>query len=59
MLHIRRVLSCIWDDDGQDLVEYGLLVSFLAIAGYATFSSLGQDICSLWSSIATKLASTN
>jgi Flp pilus assembly pilin Flp len=40
-------------DDGQDLLEYGLLMVLIAIAALAAVSSLGQTIQNVfWSSIA-------
>ena len=41
------------NDDGQDLLEYGLLAVLIAIAAMAAVTSLGQQINSvLWQTIA-------
>jgi pilus assembly protein Flp/PilA len=41
------------DEDGQDLVEYGLLVALIAIIAIAAVSSVGQTINNVfWQSIA-------
>ncbi len=40
-------------DDGQDLLEYGLLMVVIAIAALAAVASLGQTINTVfWSAIA-------
>jgi len=37
------------DEGGQDLVEYALLLSLLAIAGVATLGTLGGSVNSVFS----------
>ena len=40
-------------EDGQDLIEYGLLMALIAIAAVAAVSNLGQTINAvLWQTIA-------
>jgi Flp pilus assembly pilin Flp len=34
----------IWDEDGQDLIEYALLTAFIAIAGILGFQAIGVAI---------------
>jgi len=36
------------DEAGQDLVEYALLLSVLAIAGIATASTLATTVSGVW-----------
>ena len=41
------------DDDGQDLLEYGLLASLIAIVAMTAVTSVGNTILSVfWSAIA-------
>ena len=54
---MNRVLGAIGRfvvrDDGQDLLEYGLLMVLIAIAALAAVNGLGQTIQNVfWSSIA-------
>ena len=42
----RRFLQ---DQEGQDLVEYSLLLAFVCLAGAATFIAMGTTIGSIWS----------
>lgn len=46
-------------DEGQDLVEYSLLLAFVAVASVATVIGLSDDISALWTAIANRLASTD
>ena len=43
-------------DDGQDLMEYGLLAALIAVFAMASVATVGQTIYNLfWSSIGTAL----
>jgi len=42
-------------DEGQDLLEYALLVSLIAIAAIIAVTSAGTSVSTIFSSIATKL----
>ena len=45
------------DDKGQDLVEYSLLLAFLALAAIALLSSAGQSEKSVWTKVNSSLTS--
>ena len=53
---LKRVLSsrlCV-QDDGQDLVEYGLLMAVIAVFAIGAIATLGNTITTVfWNSIAT------
>ena len=40
-----RLLS---EEDGQDLVEYSLLLAFIALAAVALLSSVSRNVVTLW-----------
>ncbi len=40
------------DDDGEDLVEYGLLAALIAVVTIAAVTAAGQRIAVLWQAIA-------
>lgn len=42
-------------NEGQDLLEYALLVSLIAIAAIIAVTSAGTSVSTIFSSIATKL----
>jgi Flp pilus assembly pilin Flp len=46
-------------DQGQDLVEYSLLVAFICLSGAAFFISVGQLTSSIWGIVNTRLAASN
>jgi pilus assembly protein Flp/PilA len=48
------IIRKLWrDDDGQDLLEYGLLASLIAVVAIAAVSSVGTTIMNVfWSAIA-------
>jgi pilus assembly protein Flp/PilA len=43
-------------EEGQDLVEYALLVSLIAIAAVASSKALGTGIASIFTTISTDIA---
>jgi Flp pilus assembly pilin Flp len=36
------------DDEGQDLIEYTLLLAFVALASAALFISAGGSVATIW-----------
>ena len=47
------------DDQGQDLIEYTLLLGFVALASAALFISAGGTIKGIWSQTSTQLSAAN
>jgi Flp pilus assembly pilin Flp len=47
------------EEQGQDLIEYTLLMAFVALASAALFLGAGGSITGIWSQSATNLASAN
>jgi Flp pilus assembly pilin Flp len=43
-------------EDGQDLIEYTLLMAFVALASAALFIGAGSSINTIWSTSNTQLA---
>jgi Flp pilus assembly pilin Flp len=44
------------DEEGQDLIEYTLLMAFVALASAAIFIGAGSSISSIWGSTNTQLS---
>jgi Flp pilus assembly pilin Flp len=44
------------EEQGQDLVEYSLLLAFVALASAALFISSGQSISKVWSATSTQMS---
>jgi Flp pilus assembly pilin Flp len=47
------------DESGQDLIEYTLLMSFVALASAALFTGAGRSVKGIWSSSSSQLAAAN
>ena len=45
------------EESGQDLIEYTLLMAFIALASAAIFVNAGGSISGIWQSGSTQLAS--
>lgn len=56
MHHILRFLK---DEEGQDLIEYTLLMAFVALASAALFLGAGGSISGIWSTSNSQLAAAN
>jgi Flp pilus assembly pilin Flp len=50
------VSSFVNDEQGQDLIEYTLLLAFVALASAAVFIGAGTSITGIWTTANTKLA---
>jgi pilus assembly protein Flp/PilA len=51
-----QTIKSFWQDDaGQDLVEYSLLLGFLALGSLAMLSSAGGSVKTIWTTISTNL----
>jgi Flp pilus assembly pilin Flp len=44
------------DDQGQDLIEYTLLLAFVALASAALFINAGGSIANIWSITSSRLS---
>lgn len=47
------------DESGQDLVEYTLLLAFVALASAALFIGAGGNIAGIWSKANSRLSNAN
>jgi Flp pilus assembly pilin Flp len=56
MKHIRNLWN---DDNGQDLIEYTLLMSFVALAAAALFLGAGGNVKGVWATTNNQLAQAN
>jgi len=53
------VTQFIRDEQGQGLIEYTLLLAFVAMASAALFISAGSSIKGIWTSTNTQLTTAN
>jgi Flp pilus assembly pilin Flp len=55
---MKTFCSNLWkDEQGQDLIEYTLMLAFVALASAALFSSAGTSINQIWSKTNSQLSS--
>jgi len=54
------ILRNFWNDEqGQDLIEYTLLMAFVALASAALFIGAGSSIKGIWSTTNSELVQAN
>jgi Flp pilus assembly pilin Flp len=51
--------SFLKDEQGQDLIEYTLLMAFVALASAAIFVNAGTSISGIWTKASNQLANAN
>jgi Flp pilus assembly pilin Flp len=56
MTYLKNFLK---DEQGQDLVEYTLLLAFIALAIGALYTSMGSSVLGIWTKANTDLAAAN
>ena len=57
---MTSLLVSLWkEDQGQDLIEYTLLMAFVALASAALFLGAGGSISGIWSTSNSQLAAAN
>jgi Flp pilus assembly pilin Flp len=54
---MQKLLRFVRDDEGQDLVEYALLITFIALACIVGMQQLGTAINNSYNSISQSVAS--
>ena len=54
-MSIQTIKSFLTEDAGQDLVEYSLLLGFLALGSLALLSSAGGSVKTIWSTVSSNL----
>jgi Flp pilus assembly pilin Flp len=53
------IMNFVNDEQGQDLIEYTLLLAFVALASAAVFIGAGNSINGIWTTTSTKLTNAN
>lgn len=56
MISLLRFLK---DEQGQDLIEYTLLMAFIALASASIFVSAGGSISGIWGAASNQLSTAN
>ena len=57
---MMQILSDLWNDEqGQDLIEYTLLMTFVALAAASVFIGAGGSVKGVWATSNSRLAAAN
>jgi Flp pilus assembly pilin Flp len=56
---MKTFIDFLTNEDGQDLVEYSLLLAFLALVGAASYLGMNRSTNFIWSVVNNRLASAN
>lgn len=57
IINVKYILKNFFgDEQGQDLIEYTLLMAFVALASAALFIGAGKSVSSIWTSTNTQLS---
>lgn len=51
--------SFVRDEQGQDLIEYTLLLAFVCLASAALFVGAGTSVAGIWTATNSQLAAAN
>lgn len=54
---MQNAISSFWkQENGQDMVEYSLLIGFVALSGAAVLTGVRTEMTSIWNAISTSFA---
>ncbi len=53
---IQHIQACWQDESGQDLIEYTLLMAFVALCSATLFINTGSSVSKIWSSTNSTLS---
>ena len=54
---MQKLLSAFWsEENGQDMVEYSLLLGFIAVSGVGVLSGIRNEVVSVWQTISASFA---
>ena len=56
---MRLLNSFLRDEQGQDLIEYTLLLAFICLSSAALFITAGGDVSGIWSATNSQLTAAN
>jgi Flp pilus assembly pilin Flp len=55
-----KLVTCFWQEEvGQDMVEYALLLGFVALAAVTIYQGVAGQVKGLWTTTNTVIANAN
>jgi Flp pilus assembly pilin Flp len=55
----KTLREFLYDEQGQDLIEYTLLLAFVCLTSATLFVSAGTSVSGIWASTNSQLAAAN
>lgn len=55
----KTLFEFVKDEQGQDLIEYTLLLAFVCLGTAGLFINSGKDVSGIWTAANTRLAAAN
>lgn len=56
---LNKAVAFLKDENGQDMVEYALLLAFVCLVGAAAFIGLGRSSTTIWGIVNNRMAAAN
>jgi len=56
LMHLKRLWK---DEEGQDLIEYTLLLAFVALVAAGLFIQAGQSVSGIWGTASAQLSNAS
>ena len=56
---MKHILTFLKDEQGQDLIEYSLLMAFVALGSATLFLGAGRSIKGIWTAVNSQLTAAN
>lgn len=54
---MQKLLTAFWNEEnGQDMVEYSLLLGFIALSGAAVLTGLRNEVMAIWQTISASFS---
>lgn len=58
-MNIKTVKRFLQEEQGQDLIEYTLLLAFVCLASATFFISSGKSVSGIWAATSSRLVAAN
>ena len=55
MLNFEILQSLLWNEKGQGMVEYGLILALIAVVVIGVMTTMGTDLSTMFTTVATSL----
>lgn len=56
---MERIREFVRDEDGQDIIEYSILLVLIGVAALVVLSAMGQSVTEIFNKVAAKVDHVN